>query len=85
MGPGDASGGVLRSPMPGRLARLFVSEGDIVARGDRIAVIEAMKMEHILHAPTDGMVKTLPRHEGEQVDLGTVIAELHTDDGHAPD
>jgi 3-methylcrotonyl-CoA carboxylase alpha subunit len=84
-GPGDASGGVLRSPMPGRLAKLFVREGDHVTRGDRIAVIEAMKMEHILHAPADGSVKSLPRGEGEQVDLGAVIAELRTDDGHASD
>ncbi len=84
-GPGDASGGVLRSPMPGRLAKLFVREGDQVTRGDRVAVIEAMKMEHILHAPADGAVKSLPRGEGEQVDLGTVIAELRTDDGHASD
>ena len=71
--------------MPGRLAKLFVREGDHVARGDRIAVIEAMKMEHILHAPADGAVTGLPRGEGEQVDLGTVIAELRTDDGHASD
>ena len=84
-GPDDASGGVLRSPMPGRLARLFVREGDQVARGEPVAVIEAMKMEHILHAPADGVVKSLPRGEGEQVDLGTVIAELRTDDGHASD
>jgi 3-methylcrotonyl-CoA carboxylase alpha subunit len=84
-GPGDSSGGVLRSPMPGRLAKLFVREGDHVARGDRVAVIEAMKMEHILHAPADGAVTGLPHGEGEQVDLGAVIAELRTDDGHASD
>lgn len=84
-GPGDATGGVLRSPMPGRLAKLFVREGDDVTRGDPIAIIEAMKMEHILHAPADGTVKSLPHREGEQVDLGAVIAELRTDNGHASD
>jgi 3-methylcrotonyl-CoA carboxylase alpha subunit len=84
-GPGDTSGGMLRSPMPGRLAKLFVREGDHVARGDRIAVIEAMKMEHILHAAADGVVQSLPRGEGEQVDLGAVIAELRTDEANASD
>jgi 3-methylcrotonyl-CoA carboxylase alpha subunit len=62
-----------------------VHEGDPVARGDRIAVIEAMKMEHILHAPADGAVQSLPRGEGEQVEMGAVIAQLRTDGGHASD
>jgi 3-methylcrotonyl-CoA carboxylase alpha subunit len=84
-GPGEASGGMVRSPMPGRLARLFVREGDPVTRGDRIAVIEAMKMEHILHAPADGVVQSLPHGEGEQVEMGAVIAQLRTDGGHASD
>lgn len=81
----ETSGGQVRSPMPGKLARLFVTEGDAVSRGDRIAIIEAMKMEHILVAPADGVVQPLPRREGEQVDLGTVIAAIETDGGHASD
>ncbi len=84
-GPGDAAGGLVRSPMPGRLAKLFVRQGDRVARGDRVAIIEAMKMEHVLHAPADGVVQNVPCGEGEQVDLGAVIAELKTGPEHAPD
>ncbi len=84
-GAANASGNMLRAPMPGRLTKLFVRAGDKVALGDRIAVVEAMKMEHVLHAPMDGEIKTLPAREGEQVDLGAVIAELDTDEAHASD
>jgi biotin carboxyl carrier protein len=80
-----ASGDVLRAPMPGRLTRIFVREGDRVASGERLAVVEAMKMEHVLHAGAAGVVKTLARREGDQVDLGAVIVELETGEGHASD
>ena len=45
---GDGSS--IRAPIVGRVARVFVKAGDAVAKGDRIAVVEAMKMEHVLHA-----------------------------------
>jgi 3-methylcrotonyl-CoA carboxylase alpha subunit len=80
-----ASEGAVRAPMPGRLTKLFVSAGERVARGDRIAVIEAMKMEHVLHAPADSLVTAMPRREGEQVELGTVVAELRPAESHASD
>jgi biotin carboxyl carrier protein len=41
-----------------------------------MAIVEAMKMEHVLHAPADALVISVPRAEGEQVELGTIIAEL---------
>jgi biotin carboxyl carrier protein len=44
-----------------------------------------MKMEHILHAPADGIVKRLLYGEGEQVDSGAAIVELETDGLHASD
>ncbi len=81
----NASGGLLRAPMPGRLAKIFVKEGDAVALGDRMAIVEAMKMEHVLHAPADGVVKSLHQREGEQVDLGAVIAELELGAADASD
>ena len=71
--------------MPGRLTKLFVRAGDQVSAGDRVAVVEAMKMEHVLHAPSNGAVKSLLAREGEQVDLGAVIAEFDTEDSHASD
>ena len=72
----DATDGALRAPMPGRLTKVLVQTGDQVARGDRMAIVEAMKMEHVLHAPADSVVVGLPRAEGEQVEMGAVIAEL---------
>ncbi len=71
---GDGSS--IRAPIIGRVAKVFVKKGDKVAKGDRVAVVEAMKMEHVLHAPRDGEVDRLAAKEGEQVQLGAVIATL---------
>jgi 3-methylcrotonyl-CoA carboxylase alpha subunit len=79
------AGDTIRAPMPGRLSRLFVKAGDRVARGDRVAVVEAMKMEHILHAEADGVVRRLGFAEGAQLDAGATIAEFDLDGEHAPD
>ena len=51
-------------------------EGDSVAKGDRIAVVEAMKMEHVLHAARDGRIDKLAVKEGQQVTQGALIASL---------
>ncbi|HEU0060587.1 MAG TPA: acetyl-CoA carboxylase biotin carboxyl carrier protein subunit, partial [Hyphomicrobiaceae bacterium] len=66
----------VRAPIIGRVAKLFVREGERVAKGDRIAVVEAMKMEHVLHAPGAGRVAKLAVKEGQQVTLGAAIATL---------
>ena len=69
-------GGSIRAPIIGRVAKLFVREGDAVAKGDRIAVVEAMKMEHVLHAERAGRVAKLAVKEGQQVTLAALIATL---------
>jgi 3-methylcrotonyl-CoA carboxylase alpha subunit len=69
-------GASIRAPIVGRVAKLFVKAGDAVARGDRIAVVEAMKMEHVLHAARDGVIATVAVREGEQVAQGALIAAL---------
>ena len=74
-GEGDDDGKV-RAPIIGRVAKLFVAEGELVARGDRIAVVEAMKMEHVLHAQRAGRVAKLAVKEGQQVTLAALIATL---------
>jgi 3-methylcrotonyl-CoA carboxylase alpha subunit len=66
----------VRAPIVGRVAKVFVQAGDAVAKGDRIAVVEAMKMEHVLHAPRDGTVETVPVNEGDQVVQGALVAVL---------
>ena len=51
-------------------------QGDSVAKGDRIAVVEAMKMEHVLHAARAGRIAKLAVKEGQQVTQGALIAAL---------
>jgi 3-methylcrotonyl-CoA carboxylase alpha subunit len=72
----DGDGGSVRAPIIGRVAKLFVREGDSVAKGDRIAVVEAMKMEHVLHAARAGRIAKLAVKEGQQVTQGALIAAL---------
>ncbi len=71
-----SNGSSIRAPIIGRVAKVFVTKGSPVAKGDRVAVVEAMKMEHVLHAPRDGTIEKIAVKEGEQVALGTVIATL---------
>jgi 3-methylcrotonyl-CoA carboxylase alpha subunit len=69
-------GSTVRAPIIGRVAKVFVKEGETIAKGDRIAVVEAMKMEHVLHAARDGKVEKLAVKEGQQVAQGALIASL---------
>lgn len=66
----------LEVPMPGAVTRVAVREGEVVAAGQPIVVVEAMKMEHVIRAPHAGRVLALRVRQGEQVDAGAVVAEL---------
>ncbi len=70
------TGGSIRAPINGKVVKVFVAEGQAVAKGERIAVVEAMKMEHVLHAARDGIIGRLAVKEGQQVNQGTLIAAL---------
>ncbi len=69
-GAGD---GVIKAPMHGRVLEVDVAVGDRVAAGQRLAVIEAMKMEHTLRAPFAGTVTEVPVGAGQQVVEGAQI------------
>jgi 3-methylcrotonyl-CoA carboxylase alpha subunit len=69
-GSGD---GVIKAPMHGKVLELFVGAGDAVAGGQRLAVIEAMKMEHTLRAPFAGVVADVTVGAGAQVVEGAHI------------
>jgi 3-methylcrotonyl-CoA carboxylase alpha subunit len=73
---GSASDGALLSPMPGRVISVEVRQGDRVARGQKLLTLEAMKMEHSLTAPFDGVVAELQAVEGGQVSEGTLLARV---------
>ncbi|ROP83922.1 3-methylcrotonyl-CoA carboxylase alpha subunit [Stella humosa] len=76
----EAGTGRLTAPMPGRVTRLLVAAGDAVARGQALLVLEAMKMEHTIRAPADGVVGRLRYGEGDLVDEGAELVELAAPD-----
>jgi 3-methylcrotonyl-CoA carboxylase alpha subunit len=66
----------LFAPMPGKVVRVLAAEGESVTKGSSLLVLEAMKMEHTIRAPRDGVVKSLKRTVGEMVGLGDKLAEI---------
>ncbi|WP_116597249.1 acetyl-CoA carboxylase biotin carboxylase subunit [Primorskyibacter marinus] len=74
----DASGGsdLVEAPMPGLVRMVTARVGETVSRGDRLAVLEAMKMEHALQAPRDGIVAEVLVAEGDQVAAGAAVIRL---------
>jgi 3-methylcrotonyl-CoA carboxylase alpha subunit len=60
-------GGVLRAPMHGKVIAVLVEKGAVVRKGQRLAIIEAMKMEHALLAPFDGQVAEVMATAGAQI------------------
>ena len=73
--PPDMSRFVL-SPMPGLLVNVAVTPGQKVQAGERVAIIEAMKMENILFAAHDGVVKKVMASQGESLSVDQVIVEF---------
>ncbi len=77
-GEDATSGDVIRAPMPGLLKALSVAPGDPVKKGQMLAVLEAMKMEHTLTAPRDGVIASVQAQAGDQVDNAAVLISLET-------
>jgi propionyl-CoA carboxylase alpha chain len=73
--PPDLSRFVL-SPMPGLLVDVAVQPGQKVQAGERVAVIEAMKMENVLFATQDGVVKSVLANKGESLTVDQIIVEF---------
>ncbi|MFN3230172.1 MAG: biotin carboxylase N-terminal domain-containing protein, partial [Asticcacaulis sp.] len=71
-----ASDGALRAPMPGKIVAVQAQNGQVVSKGDPLLVLEAMKMEHQMAAPFDGIVGDLTVSVGDQVTDGTVLARV---------
>ncbi|WP_293824730.1 acetyl/propionyl/methylcrotonyl-CoA carboxylase subunit alpha [uncultured Brevundimonas sp.] len=74
-GDGAADGAIL-SPMPGKVISIDVEEGQSVTRGQKLLTLEAMKMEHGLTAPFDGVVATLTVATGDQVSEGVLLIRI---------
>jgi acetyl-CoA/propionyl-CoA carboxylase biotin carboxyl carrier protein len=69
----EGAGGPVRSPMPGTVTVVETTEGAAVSAGDRLLVVEAMKMEHVLTAPVDGVVRNLRAVPGGTVARDDVL------------
>jgi 3-methylcrotonyl-CoA carboxylase alpha subunit len=75
-GEAPAEGGRLTAPMPGKVVSFAVKAGDIVTKGQPLAVMDAMKMEHTIAAPMDGVVAELLYAPGDQVVEGAELLKL---------
>jgi len=74
LGGASAADGAILAPMPGKVIAVDVADGDAVTAGQRLMVLEAMKMEHALTAPFDGTLTGLSVAQGDQVQVEAVLA-----------
>lgn len=75
----EAGGDHVLAPMPGLVRDVCISSGQNVVSGDRLVVLEAMKMEHVLRAPRDGVIAAVNVAIGDQVTAGAMLIGLETD------
>jgi 3-methylcrotonyl-CoA carboxylase alpha subunit len=66
----------VKAPMPGKVLSVLAKAGAAVTRGDTLAVLEAMKMEHALTAPRDGVIEAVHASAGQQVSEGDLLVAL---------
>jgi 3-methylcrotonyl-CoA carboxylase alpha subunit len=70
----------LTAPMPGSVIAVMVEPGQSVVTGDALMLLEAMKMEHTISAPYDGVVREVRYRAGDQVEEGAELIDLEQDD-----
>jgi len=68
--------GNIKAPMPGKVLRVDVQEGQQLKKGDAVLILEAMKMENTIKSPCDGTVKKILVKQGDAVEKGTVLVEM---------
>jgi geranyl-CoA carboxylase alpha subunit len=76
------SGDSLAAPMPGQVLALLVEEGQAVRAGDPLVILEAMKMEHTIRAPHDGVIAAIHARQGAQVAASTVLLDVRQETTH---
>ena len=77
---GVDTGGGLTAPMPGAVLATEISAGASVSKGDLLVILEAMKMEHRIVAPRDGVVEQVHVSVGDQVDNAQLLVTLTEED-----
>ncbi|HEX6542781.1 MAG TPA: acetyl-CoA carboxylase biotin carboxylase subunit [Ktedonobacterales bacterium] len=75
-GAARASNDALTAPMPGQVMSVLVGEGQSVAAGDPLMILEAMKMEHTIRAPHDGIVSAVHYRRGDQVRAAAILVDV---------
>ena len=75
----EQSEGQVLAPMPGKIIKVLVKDGETVSAGQALIVMEAMKMEYTLKAPISGKVKSVKSKEGDQVKLGQEVASVEAE------
>ena len=76
----QGDGNIIEAPMPGAVKAVFAQAGQVVQAGDRLAILEAMKMEHALLAARDGVVAEVLVSAGDQVEAGAALIRLQDED-----
>jgi len=71
-----AQTGEIYAPIPGLISQIFVTVGDDIKTGDKLFILEAMKMENEIDSPLSGMVKSISIKSGIAVEKGTLIMEI---------
>ena len=74
--PATAGGGKVTSPLPGVILDVAVKEGDSVKKGDKVVVLEAMKMENVIEATADGVIKEIKVKKTDSVLEGDVLVVI---------
>ncbi len=67
---------VIKAPMPGKIARILVAEGELIEEGQGVVILEAMKMENELKSPAAGIVKRIHAEANKAVEKNTVLIEI---------
>jgi geranyl-CoA carboxylase alpha subunit len=75
-GASQASNDSLAAPMPGQVISVLVSEGQTVAAGDPLMILEAMKMEHTIRAPHSGIVSAIHYRPGDRVQAAAIVLDV---------
>jgi len=76
----EVGSGTITAPMHGLILSVEVESGQSVAKGQRLAVLEAMKMQHSITAPVDGTVATVAATSGKQVAAGDILIVIEEQD-----
>jgi pyruvate carboxylase subunit B len=67
---------LVRSPMPGKITRIMVTEGELIEAGQGVVILEAMKMENEIKAPSAGIVKAIRIQEADAVEKNAILIEI---------